>query len=133
MKMKLTRVAETPHGTFGVLLDGGLPFCLTLERPWLDNQKEVSCIPTGSYVCRRLKPESPKFGNTFEVCDVPGRSAILFHKGNIMEDTHGCIVVGEMFEPLREIPAVLSSGKAMQEFLERSATVDEFDLEIVKA
>lgn len=129
MRMKLIRVAETPHGTFGVLLDGGLPFCVTIERPWLDNQRNVSCIPAGNYVCGRTS--SPKFGNTFEVCDVPGRSHILFHKGNLMEDTHGCIVLGEMFESLRGIPAVLSSGKAMDEFLDRTSTVNEFDLDVI--
>ena len=131
MKMSLVRVASTTYGTFGVLLDGGLPFCLTIERPWLFNRRNVSCITMGEYVCKRVK--SPKFGDTFEVCDVPGRSAILFHKGNIMEDSHGCIILGEMFEPLNDIPAVLSSGKAMEEFLSKTSTVDEFDLEIKEA
>ena len=127
--MRLVRVAKTPSYVFGVLLDGGLPFCVTIERPWLDNRKNESCIPEGNYVCRRVA--SPKFGNTFEVCDVPNRAAILFHKGNLVEDTHGCIVVGEMFESLKGMPAVLSSGKAMKEFLERTATVNEFDLEVI--
>lgn len=130
MKMTLVRVAETPFGTFGVLMDGGLPFCLTVERPWKNNVRNVSCIPEGEYVCRAVK--SPKFGNTFEVCGVPGRSAILFHKGNLMEDSHGCIILGERFDLLADVPAVLSSGDAMKEFLMRTATVDEFDLKVIK-
>lgn len=116
------------EGTFGVLLDGNVPFCVTLERPWLDNKKGESCIPDGNYVCRRV--DSPKFENTFEVTDVLNRTAILFHKGNLMEDSHGCIIVGEMFESLNRKNAVLASGKAFQEFLDRLKGEDEFELSI---
>jgi len=126
---KLIRVSTIESGTFGVLLDEDLPFCLTIERPWVNNEKNVSCIPAGRYVCRRVN--SPKFGNTFEVTGVPGRSAILFHKGNIMDDSHGCIIVGEQFELLNGKPAVLASGKAFDEFLGRLNASDEFDLEII--
>ncbi|GAG23245.1 unnamed protein product, partial [marine sediment metagenome] len=59
---------------------------------------------------------SLKFGDTFEVTGVMDRSHILFHKGNIAEDTHGCIIVGELFDLLGEEHAVLSSGKAFKEF-----------------
>ena len=130
MKMTLKRVALLPRATFGVLLDGGLPFCVTVERPWKNNERGVSCIPAGTYVCRRVN--SPKFGDTFEVTEVPNRSSILFHKGNVAEDSHGCIVLGEQFESLLGVPAVLASGKAFKEFLERTSTVDEFDLTIVE-
>ena len=128
-KFKLVRFPSIQAGTFGVLLDEALPFCLTVERPWLNNQRNISCIPAGNYLCRRV--ESPKFGNTFEVMNVPGRSEILFHKGNIMDDSHGCIVVGEQFEPLDGKPAVLASGKAHEEFLGRLKETDFFSLEIV--
>jgi len=128
--MKLIRIADTAWGTFGVLISDGLPFCLTLERPWLDNIKNTSCIPPGRYVCKRVM--SPKFGETFEVCDVPGRSHILFHKGNLMDDSHGCIILGERFDPLDGKPAVLSSGDAFKEFMQRTRGFDKFPLEIVK-
>lgn len=95
-------------------MDDDLPFCVTLERPWRDNRRNVSCIPSGTYVCKRII--SPKFGETFEVTDVVDRSHILFHKGNLAEDTHGCIIVGELFDPLEGEHAVLSSGKAFREF-----------------
>jgi len=124
------------HGAFGVLLYGGrgpgessVPFALTLERPWLDNRKHLSCVPPGSYVCRRV--ESPKFGDTFEVTGVPGRSHILFHTGNVMEDSEGCILVGEQFEALGGRPAVLSSRKGFREFLERLEGVEAFTLHII--
>ena len=124
---QLIRISQINDGTFGVFLDGKIPFCLTVERPWLDNRRNESCIPTGSYICRRVN--SPKFGNTFEITNVEGRSEILFHKGNIMDDSHGCIVLGERYEPFKgKTAAVLSSGDAMKEFLERTEGLKEFGL-----
>uniref|UniRef100_A0A6M3LI99 DUF5675 domain-containing protein n=1 Tax=viral metagenome TaxID=1070528 RepID=A0A6M3LI99_9ZZZZ len=125
---KLIRVAYTKEGTFGVLLDRGTPFCLSIERPWLDNQKNISCIPIGIYICQRVF--SPKFGNTFEVCKVLNRTSILFHKGNIMEDSHGCIILGEQYESIQGKLAVLSSGKAFSEFIQRTEDINEFELEV---
>lgn len=69
-------------------------------------------------MCKRIS--SPKFGDTFRVEDVPNRSHILFHKGNLAENTHGCIIVGEQFEPLGGENAVLASGKAFTEFKQRT-------------
>jgi hypothetical protein len=124
----ILRIAENQDGTFGVFLEEDIPFCLTIERKWLNNEKGKSCIPVGDYLCERIN--STKFGNTFEVKNVPNRTEILFHKGNIMEDSHGCIVVGEQFEPLDGDNAVLSSGKAFTEFKERTRDVDVFKLSI---
>ena len=124
----LLRVAFTEYGTFGVFMDAGIPFCVTLERAWIHNQQGVSCILPGEYICRRVN--SPQFGNTFEVTNVPGRSNILFHKGNLMEDSHGCVLLGEQYEPLNGQPAVLASGKAFSEFLARTQDVDSFILRI---
>lgn len=125
---KLLRIAFTDDGTFGVLFDGGIPFCVTLERPWLNNKRGESCIPEGNYVCKRVN--SPRFRNTFEVTNVPGRSHILFHKGNLMDDSHGCILVGEQYELLNKKNAILASGKAFAEFISRTQDFDEFQLRI---
>lgn len=130
-KFKLIRVAYTPDGTFGVLNDDGVPFCLTLEREWNNNERGESCIPTGTYVCRRV--QSPRFGDTFEVCDVPGRSHILFHKGNIEDDSHGCVITGEEYGKYKDKIAVLSSGKAYREFKQRTDGINEFELKIMDA
>ena len=65
---------------------------LTLELPDLGNQKSISCIPEGKYIVHRIY--SPKFGNCFHLQDVPGRTAILIHRGNYTKDTRGCILVG---------------------------------------
>ena len=67
--------------------------CDTLELPWLDNQKRISCIPEGEYDV--IKHVSPKFGECFWILDVPERSEILVHKGNYNRDTLGCVLVGK--------------------------------------
>lgn len=95
MNLTLKRIAHRADGTFGVLLADGAPFAVSLERPWRDNLKGESCIPTGEYTCVRVN--SPKFGATWLVRDVPGRSEILFHAGNTFADSHGCILVAEKF------------------------------------
>ena len=95
MNITLKRIASRDDGTFGVLLADGAPFAVTLERPWRDNRRGESCIPPGAYTCIRV--QSPKFGHTWMVKDVPGRSEILFHAGNVFADSHGCILVAERF------------------------------------
>ena len=126
--LKLIRIAYIPDGTFGVLFDEDTPFCLTLEREWNDNKRGESCIPIGEYVCKRI--QSPKFGDTFEILHVSKRSNILFHKGNIEDDSHGCILVGEMYERLKTKNAILASGKAWKEFLWRLEDIKFFKLKI---
>src|SRR5690242_6247100 len=76
----IKRIAMTPEYTLGVFLNEGIsPLCLTLERPWLNNQKSISCIPKGEYQISRTV--RPKHGMCFEVLNVPNRSDILIHKG----------------------------------------------------
>lgn len=137
MRLFLKRVAMNSHGTFGVLLLEDKPFAVTLERPWRQNQRSVSCIPQGQYICLRCSnspdynyQDSPKFGNTFQVFNVPDRSKILFHKGNLNDDTHGCILVGENFHMFTGVPGVAASRDAFNEFLNITKHVDEFDLVI---
>jgi hypothetical protein len=129
--MKLVRVAKSTEATYGVLIQGSIPFAVTLEDPWRDNQREVSCIPAGSYSCVRV--QSPRFGNTFEVRNVPGRSHILFHKGNTSEDTHGCILVGEQFNPVLGRPGITASKEGFEEFLRITTMTNEFTLDITEA
>lgn len=132
--LRLVRVAHNDRATFGVLVDPaqGRAFAVTLERPWANNQPQVSCIPAGHYLCSRV--DSPKFGDTFEVTGVPGRSHILFHKGNLSDDTHGCILVGEQFEAVgHDSDAVQASAQGFAEFLRRLDGKTTFGLEIVEA
>ena len=55
----LNRYSYHPHGTIGELHIKEHSF-YTAERPWLDNQKSISCIPTGEYKVKAYS--SQKFG-----------------------------------------------------------------------
>ena len=128
-QLKLIRIAFIPDGTFGILFDyDNSIICLTLEREWKNNEKNISCIPRGEYVCQRI--ESPKFGFTFEVLNVPGRSHILFHSGNIEDDTHGCIITGKRIRMFKNKIAVLLSRIAFKRFMKILNPDDWFELEV---
>jgi hypothetical protein len=121
-----------PNGTLGALLISSIPFCVTLEPPDLLNKKNVSCIPgPQTYLCRRK--ESPSYGDTFEVTDVPDRSHVLFHPGNRKRDTEGCIIVAEAWWKLTgtadEIK-VKNSWKTFDRFMWMMEGIDEFWLNI---
>lgn len=64
--------------------------CFTLELPWKENRRSVSCIPEGIY---ELKPRfSKKFKHHLIVNDVVDRSYILFHPANdAQKELRGCI------------------------------------------
>lgn len=126
MNLTLKRIAHNKGGTFGVLLNGDTPMCATLENEWKDNARNVSCIPTGTYMC--YKYHSEKYPDVWALKDVPNRSAILIHAGNTHNDTRGCILVGERYGRISGESAVLRSGNALS--LLRSALPDEFELTI---
>ena len=131
MILDLLRVGQSGRGTFGVIRFGAVPFVLTLERPWRDNQQNISCIPAGRYRCERIR--SPKFGWTFEVKNVPNRSHVLFHSGNTIEDTQGCILVGEEFSGTWDKPMLASSQRGFLEFLNLLDGVNAFELNVMDA
>ena len=131
------RIITGDEGTFGVLLAANKPFALTVERQWLDNTRGISCIPEGEYKVMRCiaSPEygfknSPRFGDTFNIINVPNRSKILFHKGNLDQDSHGCIIIGEQFGLLHDDFAVLSSRQGFAEFMSLLKGQNEFELTI---
>ena len=130
----LKRVHTGNFGTFGVLMEHDHPpFALTLEPAWKNNATNISCIPANDYSC--FPVDSPRFGKTWEVVDVPDRTHILFHKGNIAgpkdSDTLGCILVAERFDLLGSIPAVLSSKDGFREFKELLQDQNIFKLSIM--
>lgn len=128
--VSIVRIEESGDGTFGVLSLAGRAFCVTLECPNMDNRQFVSCIPAGRYVCRRVL--SPRHGWTFEVTGVRGRDDILFHRGNVAQDTAGCILLGRRFGSLGAHRGILSSDDAMDEFMATLAGEDSFELEILR-
>lgn len=126
------RVSQSDQGTFGALVLNGRPFCVTLELPWLDNKRDISCIPEGSYLCQRV--ESNRFGEAFTVREVPGRTHILLHKGNTVEDTTGCILLGQRFLSTGSFgrSMILDSRLAFSAFMDALNGQETFKLVISK-
>jgi hypothetical protein len=83
----------------------------TLERPWLNNQRSVSCIPEGSYEVTPFN--SLKHPKTFHVQNVPQRGGILIHSGNVIEHSKGCILIGLKWGFVSGKRAVLNSRSAL--------------------
>jgi hypothetical protein len=128
--MILYRLTQNDHATFG-RLEGNDHTALgvTLELPWKENERGISCIPAGTYQCRRIL--SPKRGyELFEVCDVPGRSNIEIHIGNTPHDTEGCILVGTRFGKIGDGEAIRESRPAFARFMEYLRGRDTFTLTI---
>ena len=122
----IIRLEKSPSGTFGVLRMDGEVFCVTLEPPDRGNLPDVSCIPAGEYECCRV--ETPSFGTTFEIADVPGRTHILFHQGNVVADTHGCVLLGRSFGHVGGERAVVASRPTFRDFLGRCGDAHTFTL-----
>lgn len=129
MKAELVRLDKSsPEGIYGVLKIDDKVICLTLERPWEDNKQDISCIPENIYLCKKIK--SPNFGTTFQIMDVYNRTLILFHIGNTIKDSKGCILLGSEFGRLKDKKAVLASRKAFKKFMNTLDSIDEFALVI---
>ena len=96
INLLLIRDTFSENSVIGELFLNGKRMCDTLENPWLDNQRGISCIPEGEYKVRlRLARESASRDYLhLLVQDVPNRDWILFHRGNTAKDTRGCILVG---------------------------------------
>ena len=118
-------------GTFGVLLIQTEIFCVTLEPHEFSNKRNISCIPPGNYECERTV--SLSFGTTYEINNIPDRDNVLFHAGNEVEDTEGCVIVAEKFGKLKGNRAVLNSGKTFTEFMNTMHPYEKFRLTIKEA
>ena len=141
-EVKLERQSYTPAGTFGVLWLGQ-QFWWTLEPPWRGNAPDTSCIPVGIY---DLIPCLHNIGTpsrkddypAYEIAGVQERNGVHIHIGNTVDDTTGCVLIGNGFGILsgrvsgRRLPAALSSRIAFEQFMTLMAG-DVGKIEVVNA
>ncbi len=125
----LVRVSVKPDGCFGVLLQNGDPFAVTLEHVYADDSGLSVKIPAGVWLCQSTWFMHGGY-RTFEVTGVPGHTRLLFHIGNVPEDSEGCVLVGSMFGKPLGVPGLLCSKAAFADFMERLAGRKEFLLEV---
>jgi hypothetical protein len=99
--MRIERYEYGTGGTFGNLFLGNGTVLHTLERPWADNAPFLSCIPEGIYAL--VRHEGQKYPDTWALIggtvghlesDGKPRWACVFHVGNWVSDTTGCVLVG---------------------------------------
>jgi hypothetical protein len=109
--------------------------CYTLELPWRENQRNISCIPKGEYNVKiRI---SPKYGKVYHVKEVPNRTFILIHSGNWAGDVskgyrshvNGCLLLGKSRGKLAGQLAVLNSRLTVKRFM-RYMNYQPFTLKI---
>lgn len=119
--LTLKRTHKREDGIFGVLDIDGKPFAVCLENSKLH-------IPKGEYECFRSYYNAGKY-ETFEI-PVPNRTHILFHKGNVDENSKGCLLVAESFGILNGKVAVISSKEGFGEFMDYLSGENKFKLVI---
>lgn len=111
---------KTKHNTYQVI-----------ERPWMNNEQNISCIPTGIYKARFLKQSSSgRYRNIYHLEGVKNRTGILIHSGNVVNQSKGCLLIGLKRGVLAGKPAVINSKAALSMLAAEMSSLD-FVLRIV--
>lgn len=110
MEISVVRTEQGDDSTLGKLYVNGEFECFTLE----DERREVkvpgeTAIPSGEYVIkpRALGGMHPKYAERYGelhvgmawLQDVPGFRYVYIHTGNREDQTEGCLLVGQGFQP----------------------------------
>jgi hypothetical protein len=123
IRAKFVRTHQDASCTRGSISVAGQWVCHTLELPWRDNDRSVSCIPAGVYPCEwTLTYAIPRA----RVRDVPGRVGIQIHVGNSTREISGCILAGMAWAGRN----LVHSKMAMLE-LYKATKCAPFELEVV--
>jgi len=100
--------------TLGRLMYGGHTKAV-IERPDLDNARNISCIPAGEYDCYYLERSgSGRYKGVYHIQNVKDRSGILMHAGNFVEHSKGCLILGTKHGMLGGKRAVIQSRSAVK-------------------
>ena len=85
-------------------------------------------VPEGEYTAKLDFYHTGGY-KTYEIL-VPGRSRILFHKGNTEDDSRGCILLGTSLDVVDGKIAVSNSREGFGQFMLDMAGTEEFTLVI---
>ena len=126
-RLIITRTISGPTGTFGHFRFKGKYLTIegyTLERPWMDNKNDKSCIPKGDYEAIlyywRRKDKKDIWGLWLQ--NTGSRKGIFVHEGSITEHTKGCILIGKGFDKGGD----LTGGPAL-----RKAILTDYALDLI--
>ena len=115
-KLILERYTYGSLGTLGRMDINDSWSCFTIERPWMGNAPNLSCIPEGLYPVVLGRFNAGGY-DCYELPEVPGRTLIKIHIANTMDDLLGCIGIGHSIGRLDGLPAVLESSSTHGEFM----------------
>jgi len=116
-----------PYATMGELTIEGSDFkCFTLEPPWKNNESDISCIPKDGYAASKIK--SRKNGLCIELENVHDRFYVQIHAGNWVNQTKGCILVGDSIKNSHNGIMVTNSRKTLAHLM--SILGDNFNVKI---
>lgn len=142
MNIKLYRYMyeSDDQGTPGYLIMPGFR-CVSLELPWRDNKKGISCIPPGKY---KIKPgeSSRKLGGRTDLYLIHGtepRTWVFFHAGNwagdkamgYRSDSKACVLLGSAHTTMYKQKAISNSQNTIKDFMDELDGRDAL-LEIVE-
>lgn len=124
-RLSLKTVALRDDGCYSVLLWDGVPFAVSVEHTF---EELRTVVKNGIHECTRDRYHKGGY-ETFEI-QIKGHDRVLFHRGNTEEDSRGCIIVGESFGALKGRVAVMDSMKGFQEFMDLTAGLSSFFMEV---
>ena len=121
MRIELFRLEYEEKQTLGecAITENGKDLFLakSLERADNKNQINISCIPSGEYLC--VLEHSNRFNcDLWEIKGVPNRSECKFHSANYWHDLNGCIALGAKYLDIDNdgFRDVLNSKNTMKKF-----------------
>lgn len=126
MKIRLLRSVLWRDMTLGQLFINERYVCHTLEHPVREEKiPGKTAIPFGRY--QVLVTWSPKFKRRLPLIkNVPNFEGIRIHRGNSLQDTAGCVLVGEWngsWGLLNSIPAEVLVTKKIEQAQQRGEDV----------
>ena len=118
LELFIKRFYSKPSHIIGQLNIVDKYFCDTLERPDLNNQENISCVPAGRYEVQMLN--SPHFANArkLDICllphiiNVPNRTNIMIHPVSTVNELEGCVGIGK-----NSAPGILTESREISDKL----------------
>jgi len=103
-------------GTWGeVFNELGQKIAVSLERPFLNNKRSISCIPTGKSLWSKDNTGKHQY---WGIENVEDRDGIEIHVANYPDQLKGCITFGENWAIMKGNIAITNSKKTLDKLLE---------------
>lgn len=119
MKLRVERFKSNKKSTIGLLFVNDVFQCYTLEDEIRPNGFKIwgnTAVPTGTY--NLIMSFSNKFQKYLpEILNIKDFKGVRIHTGNTIEDTHGCLLVGEKTDGVTISQSVIAFDKLMYKIL----------------